>query len=32
MGGVLLVSFTFVAVNAMADLTYRLLDPRAAQG
>jgi peptide/nickel transport system permease protein len=32
MGGVLLVSFTFVAVNAMADLTYRILDPRAAQG
>ena len=31
MGGVLLVSFTFVMVNALADLTYRLLDPRAAQ-
>ena len=31
MGGVLLVSFTFVAVNALADLSYRWLDPRAAQ-
>ncbi|MCH1582850.1 MAG: ABC transporter permease [Flavobacteriales bacterium] len=31
MGGVLLVSFTFVLVNALADVTYRLLDPRAAQ-
>ena len=31
MGGVLVVSFTFVAVNALADLTYRLLDPRATQ-
>ena len=31
MGGVLLVSFTFVAVNALADLAYRLLDPRATQ-
>ena len=31
MGGVLLVSFTFVLVNALADLTYRLLDPRAVQ-
>lgn len=31
MGGVLMVSFTFVLVNALADRTYRWLDPRAAQ-
>ena len=31
MGGVLLVAFTFVVVNALADLSYRWLDPRAAQ-
>jgi len=31
MGGVLLVAFTFVVVNALADWSYRWLDPRAAQ-
>ena len=31
MGGVLTVSFTFVLVNALSDLAYRWLDPRAAQ-
>ena len=31
MGGVLVVSFVFVVVNAMTDLAYRWIDPRAAQ-
>lgn len=31
MGGVLFVSLVFVTVNAVTDLAYRLLDPRAAQ-
>lgn len=31
MGGVLLVAFTFVLVNALSDLSYRWLDPRAVQ-
>lgn len=29
MGGVLMVSFTFVIINALADVSYRYLDPRA---
>ena len=31
MGGVLVVSFVFVCVNALTDLAYRWVDPRAAQ-
>ena len=31
MGGVLVVSFIFILVNALADAAYRMLDPRAAQ-
>ena len=31
MGGVLVVSFIFILVNALADAAYRILDPRAAQ-
>ena len=31
MGGVLVVSFVFVCVNALTDVAYRWIDPRAAQ-